>query len=404
MRVAYFLVGYPNPTQTFIQREVETLRAKGLDVVVFCSRQWQNSQHEKQGAVGWTWRWIFDFFIECLLFLGQPVRLWWAVCALARYRWRGWENFWTGVWGIITGMAVARTIRKGGFQHIHAGWAALAATAALVAAKRSHLPFSFAGHAYDLYRHGGDGWLREKARHATFIHTSTHANVRHLAERFPEYAGKILQARRGLIQMPAFREPLTKLGEPVQILSVGRLVEKKGQRHQLSACMELADGGVKFHLSLVGSGPLKEKLQSESARLGLSREVTFRGALNYAAVEELYAGADVFWHTGVTDAGGDRDGLPNAVPEAMAHGVPVIVFEGGAVTEAVHHGETGLVVPTGRGDLLAAETERLINDFELRRKLILNARRWAEENYDAGINTGKLAAAIRSGGLVKRTE
>ena len=84
----------------------------------------------------------------------------------------------------------------------------------------------------------------------------------------------------------------------------------------------------------------------------------------------LIAWADVFWHTGIVDSQGDRDGLPNVVPEAMAYGLPVISSAAGGAAEAVRDGETGLIVdPARTRQALADAVERLAGDAPLRQRL-----------------------------------
>lgn len=394
VRVAYFVVGYPNPTQTFIRREVETLRHLGLDVTVFCCRSLRNSKSVANGAFGWSADWWLDFFLELVRIILRPSLWKRAIGAIKRYEWRSWDNFGAQVLGIVAGVALARRIRCGGFDLVHAAWAALPATAALVAAKLTGKRFSFAGHAYDIYRHGGDGWLKLKAENAEFIHTSTKTNRDYLAKLLPDEAGKILVARRGLQTLPPTPLGRIYMGS-ISILSVGRLVEKKGQHFQLLACSELAKRGILFKLTIVGEGPLRGKLEEECATLGLNGIVHFVGALPYEEVEKLYPKSDIYWHTGITDGEGDRDGLPNAVPEAMAYGVPVIVFDGGGVTEAVIHEETGWIVPSGDIPGLVDATLRMMEFEKLRSSVTQGARRWVEDHFVAEKNVGLLAAAMQ---------
>ena len=103
----------------------------------------------------------------------------------------------------------------------------------------------------------------------------------------------------------------------------------------------------------------------------------------------------MFWHTGIVDSQGDRDGLPNVVPEAMAHGLPVISSAAGGAGEAVRDGETGLIVDPADTQALADAVERLANDAPLRQRLGKNGRAWVEdEPFLAEVNTRRLARAF----------
>jgi colanic acid/amylovoran biosynthesis glycosyltransferase len=91
---------------------------------------------------------------------------------------------------------------------------------------------------------------------------------------------------------------------------------------------------------------------------------------------------------------GDRDGLPNVIPEAMAAGVLVVTSPVSATTEAVQHERTGLVAEVGLPDAWVGALRRLAEDDKLAESLRVAARRWVEENYDAHRNTAQLAACF----------
>jgi glycosyltransferase involved in cell wall biosynthesis len=255
------------------------------------------------------------------------------------------------------------------------------------------IPFSFGAHAYDVHRHGGDPLLVPKMKAAKFVHTTTEFNVAHLSRLVPE--AKIVLARRGLPELPAVpvREPLE--GREVRILSVGRLVPKKGHRHQLLACAALRSLRIPFELRIAGEGPDLELLRDVAEELEIQDAVRFAGAQTQDQVNGLYAWADLFWHTGIVDPAGDRDGLPNVLPEAMGRGLPVISSDAGGAGEAVKDGVTGLVVDVTDAAALAGAVLRLRDDATLRERLASAGRAWVEEHFLAVKNTGRIAAAMR---------
>ncbi len=260
---------------------------------------------------------------------------------------RHWEGAFHTLWGTVFAFARAAEFRRRGASVIHGAWATAPATAAAVLGELCGRPFSFGGHAYDIHRHGGDPLLAPKLRHARFVHTTTQANVRSLRARFPDHRAEIVLSRRGLPRLPEQTAPRARTGdgggEEIRLLSVGRLVPKKGHVHQIDACAELARRGQRFRLRIIGGGPLEAALRARVAGAGLADRVELAGELPPAEVAAAYGWADIFWHTGVVDAQGDRDGLPNVVPEAMAHGLPVISSAAGGAAEAVIDGVTGLI-------------------------------------------------------------
>jgi len=102
----------------------------------------------------------------------------------------------------------------------------------------------------------------------------------------------------------------------------------------------------------------------------------------------------VLLHTGVVSATGDRDGLPNVIPEAMAAGTLVVTSPTAATTEAVEHEATGLVADVTRPEEWVAALRRLAGDDALAERLRANARRWAVENYDSRKNAKRLHACF----------
>jgi colanic acid/amylovoran biosynthesis glycosyltransferase len=100
----------------------------------------------------------------------------------------------------------------------------------------------------------------------------------------------------------------------------------------------------------------------------------------------------VLLHTGVIAPSGDRDGLPNVIPEAMAAGVLVVTSPAAATTEAITQGITGYVVPVAETENWVSALRRLSHDDAFAEKLRAAARRWVEENFDAHKNARRLLA------------
>src|SRR5262249_2239863 len=123
-------------------------------------------------------------------------------------------------------------------------------------------------------------------------------------------------------------------GAPV-VLCVGRLVEKKGHAMLLRACALLRDRGIDFRVRLAGEGPEWARLHRVSHQLGLDGAVWFPGPPTGSATAAEYDRADLFAVACRELENGDRDGIPNVILEAMAHGLPVVCTDGGSVAEAV---------------------------------------------------------------------
>ncbi len=301
-------------------------------------------------------------------------------------------NFWENMLGAGFTTCFVHKFRRDPPDVVYAAWAGGPATAAWLLWRVLGIPYVTGAHAYELYEHGGDWWLMEKIALARFVHTSTEMARRTLLERGAD-AAKVVVIRRGLEEFPEFK-PLRTPRRPLRLACVARLVPKKGLAQQLKIYAALRDGGLEFSARIVGGGELRGELEAGARRLGLGALVTFIGEVPPAEVWVHLRWADVLSHTGVVAPTGDRDGLPNVIPEAMAAGTLVVTSPSPATAEAVQHEVTGLVAEVARPDEWVAALRRLAGDDELAGRLRAAARRWTEENYDARRNAARLQACF----------
>ncbi len=304
-----------------------------------------------------------------------------------------WINFWENMLGAGFACLFARHFRAHRPALIHAAWGGAPATAAWLLWRLDQHRFSAAAHAYDIYEHGGDWWLNDKLEHAAFIHTSTEMGRKALAARGLA-AEKIFCVRRGLDRLPPFK-PLRASRAPLHLVGVARLVEKKGLDHQLRVYAALRAAGVAFEARIVGEGPLLPELEKLAGHLGIAASLTFTGHLPQHEVWSQLEWADVLLHTGVIAPSGDRDGLPNVIPEAMSVGVLVITSPVAATTEAVTQGVTGLVVPVESTEVWVSALRRLATDDTFAEKLRRAARGWVEDNFNAHRNAERVLALFK---------
>lgn len=304
-----------------------------------------------------------------------------------------WLNFWENMLGAGFAGCFYREMERDPPALVHGAWAGAPATAGWVLWRMFGWNYSCGAHAYDIYEHGGDWWLLEKLQHARFIHASTETGRRELLDRGVP-ANKIQVIRRGLNAFPDFK-PLRPGREPLRLICVARLVAKKGLNRQMAIYAALKQAGLPFEARIVGDGPLEASLRLQAQTLGVGGQVQFLGRLPQEKVWEQLAWADVLLHTGVVAPSGDRDGLPNVIPEAMAAGVLVVTSPVSATTEAIEQERTGLVADVDLPLAWQVALQRLATDDELAERLRSAARRWVEENYNAHRNTDRLVACFR---------
>ena len=280
-----------------------------------------------------------------------------------------------------------------GAQHVHAHFASEPSRLASWARVICGISFSVTTHAKDLFqdeRVNSPG-LSYKLSAARFVVANSRFSASRLAAALNGHdrpATKIATVHNG-IDLATFTPRQVEPAEPL-ILSVGRLIEKKGFSHLIRACAELAKQRMQFRCEIVGSGPLKSALQDEIEQLCLKDHVRLRGERPHAELVPLYQRALMFVLPCVVAANGDRDILPNVLKEAMAIGVPVVTTQLDGIEELVTHGRTGLLVPPNDPDALASALRTLLENAALRRQLADEARQVIEARFDARKNFAQL--------------
>lgn len=386
--IAYLFTTFPQNTETFLQREIIAMKSHGANLRIYSLwggggtfRGLNVTRFDKWRLLTLLWLIPYESWRRPRV-LGQLLR------GLVTRRPPSWINFWENMLGAGFACLFSREFRRDPPALIHAAWAGGPATAAWLFWRLDGHRFSAAAHAYDIYEHGGDWWLKDKLDHAAFIHTSTEMGRRGLLERGIA-ADHIVCIRRGLDRLPVFKS-LRASRTPLHLICVARLVEKKGLDHQLRIYAALRAANIPFVARIVGEGPLRPELEKLAGHLGIAGHLTFTGHLPQHEVWNQLGWADVLLHTGVIAPSGDRDGLPNVIPEAMSIGVLVVTSPAAATTEAIAQGITGIVAPVDAPADWVASLRRLSNDDPFAEKLRRHARQWVEENFDAHRNARRL--------------
>jgi colanic acid/amylovoran biosynthesis glycosyltransferase len=170
--------------------------------------------------------------------------------------------------------------------------------------------------------------------------------------------------------------------EPVRLLTVARLVEKKGIEYALQAVARLRQGHSNLQYGIVGDGPLLPALRELAAQLGLQQVTVFHGAKDSRFVQQRIAEADLFLLPSVTAADGDQEGTPVSLMEAQAAGLPVLATIHSGIPEVVLDGASGFLLPERDVAGLADRLCYLIEHPEVRRKMGVRGRQHIEEQFD----------------------
>jgi len=286
-----------------------------------------------------------------------------------------------GVWHLFVACHLADTLRKEKVTQIHSQWVHSGGTVAMYGAWLLGVPFSFTGHAADLFRERAA--LHDKIRRADFIVciSSFHRNFFLENGARPEQLITVYCGIDTSLFSPSARERAS--GEPFRIISAGRLVDKKGFDWLIRACGILRDRGRDFECVIGGSGPLEAPLRRQIAEANLSDRVTLTGeALKQEDIPAFMNQGDVYCLPCIWAADNDVDGLPQMLMEAMACGVPVVSTRLVGIPDLVVDGSTGLLVDPNQAEPVADALERLMDDEQLSRRLAEGGRRQVLEKFN----------------------
>jgi glycosyltransferase involved in cell wall biosynthesis len=392
--VIYLVRSWPRLSQTFIVNEVLALERRGLDLVVFSLvRSGETVVQPQVGEVRTAVR-----FLEDSRPVRQRLREHLAVITAGPLRYAKTAWFAARRRDLASGYATATThecfsyavrvaaevvrLRRSDRapSHLHAHFAHDPALVALLVRRLVRLPYSFTAHARDLVQIPATS-LQARAEEATALITCCDVNAEYIAETVPAEQPEVRVIRHG-VELDRF-QPRTRSGQDdARIVTVGRLVEKKGFPDLLEALARVQAGGQRVRCSVYGDGPLREALTEQRDALGLTEAVRFEGEGDRETIIAALQGADVFVLTPTVTSDGDRDGIPNVLVEAMACGLPVVSTTAGGIPELVTDGVDGFLTAPGEVASIAERIGTLLGAPELRQRMGAAARDTAVTGFD----------------------
>jgi glycosyltransferase involved in cell wall biosynthesis len=293
---------------------------------------------------------------------------------------------------LVDAMVLVDRLAADGIAHLHAHFLHTPAAIAFIAKKISGQRYSLSGHAKDIYTSRPQS-LRLRCSGAEFVTTCTAANERHLVHEVGLRASHVHLCRHG-VDVERF-SAATGPRRRGRIVSVGRLVPKKGHDVLIRACGELGRRGIDFDLRIVGAGPLRDELLAIARDEGIAGRLELTGALSQDEVIRELGRAELFALSPSVMPDGDRDGIPNVLMEAMAAGVPVVASAVSGIPELLIDRVNARLVDPGRPDLLADVLGELLSDGEQRVRLSDAGREFATRECSWSHAIVPLEALIR---------
>lgn len=300
------------------------------------------------------------------------------------------------LWQALGVLGVAAAARRHDVEHVHAHMAHVPASIAMLLASQLQVPFSFTGHAVDIFSQRT--LLRTKLKRAAFCACISQWHQRFYQELLAETGDEVEEHRLPVVRcgvdVSEFSPPASRPPGPLRIVTVGRLIEKKGFDLLLHALAKQPADVPGFECTIMGGGEEATALESLRDALKLQGRVTFTGAVPNHEVRERLQAADLFVLPCRIAKSGDRDGIPVVLMEAMASGVPVIAGDIPSIRELVHHDESGLLVAPESVTELSSAITRMLRGDEVRDRLARGGRARVVEEFDLALNVGRIAASI----------
>lgn len=412
--VCYLLKRFPRLSETFILNEIRALERLGtrLSIISLLARP-NDRQHAAVAEVRAPVEYLPEtwgrLLVAAMKANGRVLRF----GGFRYFRALGWALWIVLRFGhplatfkrFLRATLVADSCIRQNIRHIHAHFANTPTSVAHLVSIMCGIEFSFTTHAKDLYLTDKTA-IAQRVEAAKFVLTCTRYNLDYLKGFVPRSAWEKLHVIYHGIDLAAFSSYFAgEVGaravarhDVPTILSVGRLVPKKGMRDLVTACGLLRDRGISFRCDIVGEGPLREELQQHIGELRLLDIVSLLGSMTHDHLIEVYGQATLFVLAPQITENGDRDGIPNVLVEAMAAGLPVVSTTVSGIPELVEHGRTGILVQPADPAALATAIAGLLPDLSARNAFAAAAQCQLKERFECWESTKAIHSLLAATG------
>lgn len=392
MKIAFIVTTFPSLSQTFILNQITGLIDRGYEIDIFAANIGDTSKmhpdvtsYRLLDKTYYLPRISNNYFFRLLKGLGllltnfyqNPVIL---LRSLNIFKYGEQANSLTLLYLAIPFIA------KQPYEIIHCHFGLSGVRGALIKmidARQGKLITSFHGRdvSADPLEHGGNIYDRLFERGDLYTGGTTFIINKALALGCPQ--NKIIKLPVGvdLTKYHFYSRSLCP-GESIKILTVARLVEKKGIEYSIRAISKLIENYPSLEYRIIGDGPLRESLEKLIAELGLVDKVLLSGWRTQDEVRQLHQDAHIFILSSVTASDGDQEGQGLVLQEAQAMGLPVLSTLHNGIPDGVLDGKSGFLVPERDVDALAEKLRYLIEHSEVWSQMGWAGRVHVEKHYD----------------------
>ncbi len=395
MKIAYVTAQTPfGPGEAFILEEMLAVTELGVNLLIIPRNPSKEVFHkEGERLLGNTvWLPLLDkriFFNFLKALLSRPHV--WSIIGTIFHRSRTWKIAVKNLAILPKAVFVADSLRNEGVEHIHAHWGSTTATMAWIISELTGIPWSITLHRWDIKE---NNMLEEKIRSAKFVRCISENGRDELFNTIGrKYENRVKVIHMG-VRIPDNRlEPKTHR-DVLRIVTPANLLEVKGHKFLVEACSILIERGVDgFQCVFYGEGPLKGILADIVRDGNLAEHIKLPGVIPHNELIEMYENheIDIVVLPSITTVNGEHEGIPVALMEAMAAGVPVISTTTGGIPELLDSG-AGILVPPEDSEALADAIQLLMEDSEMRSKVGAKGREKVEREFAISCVAKKLVS------------
>lgn len=399
MKIAYILDVFPVLSETFVVREMLELRKLGVDLSIHSLHQRNNElthgfvdelvQETHYFPRGDNSHRPKILLSHIKLFLGNPKRYCAAMALALKYGKKTVGEFFWAAYFI-------EEFKKTNITHIHAHFALDGSKYAMLISALTDTPYSFTIHAHDIFLKKHADTLVDKFNRAKFVASISKFNKRYVMEHYSAVNPSQFKFVHCGIEMDHFPLRDYKERNKLNILSTGRLVEQKGFRYLVEACGILKNEiGLDFTCNIIGEGVDRTELEEIIKQQKLEGTVNLLGAMEHSSVKELLLEADLFAMPCVVTHDGTMDGIPVALMEAMAVGVPVISTRVSGIPELINDRVGKLVEQKNSREMAGAIVEFAKLSHNDRIKMGQEARHVIDQEFNSTTEAAKLLSYFK---------
>lgn len=377
MKIIYFLDAFPKLSESFILNELKELDNRGHDVSVFAlENPNEETEHEGISEMDVYVRYLNRPSVSDLMHLFDSNLASLDVLRSVKFE----RNPVYAAYHLHLGLQCTEFVREeaGAPDVIHGHFATHTKLGARFAADILSIPFTVTGHAYEMFPRSERSTARRVFESSDRAVAPSEYNKRFMQDELEVQTPiDVVYATTDVSEF----EPDGTETEPYRLLTVARLVEKKGHRYALRAVKQLADQYPNVEYRIVGKGPLNDDLQSLVDELGIKDNVTFLGHISDSELRDEYRRAAVFILPCVVAEDGDRDVIPVVLKEAMGAETPCVSTDVAGIPELITDGENGCIVPQRNEDALAETILKLLERPDQRRRMGRSGRQTVQDQF-----------------------